>query len=629
MKKSRAYKRWIPIIVIGISVMLYSFITDNKETLISTKEVLTLDEFCEKPELLLNHDPKYLGEISQKLLDPTLRNNLKFQAFGYYTRAEAEYYKQDFREALVSYKTSLHFFKAIKDTIKIATTLNSIGIVNFILSNDVDATESYLEGYKYYEAKNNKLGMGQMFHNIALIYWRSGDYVKLDYYGLKAMNIYKEIGEKDYLADLYNNYAVSLVKRLRYSEGMKYYQLASKLYSEQKNRRGEASITFNIGTLFEYQNNLDSAISYYKEAHKYFSESQDTLNLVNSFQKLARYQLIQEKFESALQLYSQSKILNKKIGDKEIDMQVNKGFAACYEGLGDYQNALKYNKIYQQFNDSLTKTETHTKIAEIESKFRVTQTQKELALTKQSNKAQSVVILFVIIGTFISFVAIYFYLKSYRIEQEKRSLLLEHKVLRTQMDPHFIFNAMSALQCYIMDDKPDEAIRFLSDFSALLRLVLQYSKDELIPISKEKKILEYYLSLQNKRFDNKIRFEINIDEELIASDSVIPPMLAQPFIENSLEHGGLMQFDDAKIWVTLKKVSNRVHLTIIDNGVGIEQSLLRAKASTHKSMATTITHERLKLLNSNQKEKVDLSIQDLSHTGGRGTKVEFSIPLNN
>ena len=443
------------------------------------------------------------------------------------------------------------------------------------------------------------------------------------------MSIYKEIGEKDYLADLYNNYAVSLVKRLRYDEGMKYYKLASTLYSEQKNGRGGASITFNIGTLLEYQNKIDSAIHYYKEAHRYFSDNHDTLNLVNSFQKLAKYQLIQEKYESALQLYSQSKLLNKKIGDKEIEMHVNEGIAVCYEKLGDYQNALKYSKLYQQLNDSLTKTETHTKIAEIESKFRVTQTQKELTLTKQSNKAQSIINLFVIIGTLISFIAIYFYIKSYRIEQEKRSLLLEHKVLRTQMDPHFIFNAMSALQCYIMDDKPEEAIRFLSDFSALLRLVLQYSKDELIPISKEKKILEYYLSLQNKRFDNKIKFEINIDEQLLTSDAVIPPMLAQPFIENSLEHGGLMQFEDAKIWVSLQKVSNRVHLTIIDNGVGIEKSLLKAKEHTHKSMATTITHERLKLLNSNQKEKVDLSIQDLSHIGGRGTKVEFSIPLNN
>ncbi len=629
MKRSRTFGGWFPLVIIVFSVFFYSFITDEKETITSTKEVLTLDEFCEKPELLLNHDPKYLSDISQKLLDPSLRNNYKFQAFGYYARAEAEYYQQNFSAALTSYKSSLHFFRQIKDTLKIASTLNSIGIVNFILSNDAEAAESYLEGYKFYEAKNNKLGMGQMFHNIALIYWRAADYEKLDYYGLKAMSIYKEIGEKDYLADLYNNYAVSLVKRLRYDEGMKYYKLASTLYSEQKNGRGGASITFNIGTLLEYQNKIDSAIHYYKEAHRYFSDNHDTLNLVNSFQKLAKYQLIQEKYESALQLYSQSKLLNKKIGDKEIEMHVNEGISVCYEKLGDFQNALMYANLYKQLNDSLTKTETHTKIAEVESKFRVAQTQKELALTQQSNKAQSVIILFIIIGTFVSFIAIYFYIKSYRIEQEKRSLLLEHKVLRTQMDPHFIFNAMSALQCYIMDDKPDEAIRFLSDFSALLRLVLQYSKDELIPISKEKKILEYYLSLQNKRFDNKIKFEINIDEQLLTSDAVIPPMLAQPFIENSLEHGGLMQFEDAKIWVSLQKVSNRVHLTIIDNGVGIEKSLLKAKEHTHKSMATTITHERLKLLNSNQKEKVDLSIQDLSHIGGRGTKVEFSIPLNN
>lgn len=611
-----------------VVVVSFSVSAQNSNEIILNKEVLTLDEICESQTFLTSRNPEYLRDISVKLLTTKHRNNLKFQAFGNYALAEADYYNQDFEKSLLGYQKALSYFKTINDTLRIASTLNSIGVVNFILSNDAEATQAYLEGFKYYEAKANKLGMGQMLQNVALIYWRSGEYAKSDKYGLQAIGIYKEIGEKGYLADMYNNYAVSLVKRLRYSEGLKYYQLATNIYKELENKRGETSVLFNIGVLFEYQNQMDSAYTYYKQAHTYFTLSHDTLNLVNSFIKLANYLQYKKEYDSALQLLNQSNNLNDKIGDKEARMLANQSLSTCYEALGDYQNAFYYYKLYKQFNDSLSKTATQAKIAEVESAFQVKQAQKALALSIQSNRSQSVLILFIIIGTFVSFIAIYFYIRIYRFEQEKRSLLLEHKVLRTQMDPHFIFNSMSALQCYIMDDKPDDAIRFLTDFSALLRLVLQYSKDELIPIIKEKKILEYYLSLQNKRFDNKIGFEIEIDQALVNLNATIPPMLAQPFIENSLEHGGLAQFEDAKIWVSFKKVENRILLTIIDNGVGVENAQFHFKDNEHKSMAMAITHERLALLNTNQREKVDFSIKDLSHEGGRGTKVEFSIPLN-
>ena len=146
-------------------------------------------------------------------------------------------------------------------------------------------------------------------------------------------------------------------------------------------------------------------------------------------------------------------------------------------------------------------------------------------------------------------------------------------------------------------------------------------------ITTEKDILEHYFALQNKHFDDTIQFSIEIEEELIEKNILIPPMLAQPFIENSLKHARLEQIEDAKITVRFSKTNQYIKLSIEDNGIGIEKSLANNKEkSNHKSMAISITHERLKLMNQNK--RVDLQIIDLSKIGRKGTKVELMIPIS-
>lgn len=434
--------------------------------------------------------------------------------------------------------------------------------------------------------------------------------------------------DTDNLASMYNNYAVNLAKRKNFSLGLFYYQKAIPLYKKTSNKRGESSVIFNIGVLFEHKLQYDSAYSYFQKAHLEFTKMKDTLNLINSYQKLA---MISEKKGDnilAIDMLLIAEQLNKKIGDKEFDSNINYDLSRIHEKLLNYSEALKRYKLYILYSDTIKSQESQTKIAEVESKFLVDQTQRELKLAKQESRIKTsaiiiILLLFIIIGA-----TVYFYWHHFALKEERRVLMLEHKVLRTQMDPHFIFNSLSALQCYIMDDKPEDAIRFLSDFSALLRLVLQYSKSELVPISKEKKILDYYLALQNKRFDNRINFSVEIDDNLLTDEVLIPPMLAQPFIENSLEHAGLDRTENASIVVSFTKTKNNIRLSITDNGIGIEKSLLKPKEdSIHKSMAISITHERLKLINAKQKEKVDLEITDQSRVGLSGTKVEFTIPI--
>ena len=595
------------------------------------KEREYLEIICDSFSKYPSHDPEILKSTANRLLHKDFSDNTKFFSYGNYMLAEAEYYRQNYKESLEKYELSLTGFKTLKDTYRTAVIYSTIGIVHFILGNDDKACEAYLNGFDLYKELDDKRGLGDSYNNLALIYWRADNFEKADYYQLLGINMYKEVGETRSLADMYNNYAANLVKKKQYDKALFYYQQAFNIYQTLGEETGKSIITFNIGELYlAHQNNIDSASFYFNKAHQAFSRDGDTINLVYSYKKLAEINILNKEFKEAISNLTVSELLNKKIKSLDATIDIHKDFAQCYEALGYYKEALNRSRTFAYLNDSISKAETQERIAEIESKFMVEQTQKELKLSQQESELKSFAIIIIILLFFVIGMILFFYWQHYRIKEEQRVLMLEHKVLRTQMDPHFIFNSLSALQCYIMDNKPDEAIRFLSDFSALLRLVLQYSKSELVPITKEKTILDYYLALQNRRFDDKIKFSIDIDEELLLGDVLIPPMLAQPFIENSLEHAGLDKTEDSTIIVTFTKINNCIKLSIVDNGIGIEKSLLHLKEyPIHKSMAISITHERLKLINSHQKVKIDLQITDLSRVGLRGTKVEFTIPFKN
>lgn len=618
---------------IFLMVVFFGFVgetrAESNESISSLEqETSELIEICGSFSSSTNHDPQELKVISDRLLDKRFVNNSKFYAYGYLALAESKYYSQAYSDALIYYQQALSAFELIKDSDRIASIYNSIGVVHFILGNDNEACEAYLKSFKFYEAIGDKQGMGQMYNNLALIYWRSYNYEKADYYALKGIALYKELGEQKYLADMYNNYALNLVNRKKYDEALSYYHQALNIYQRFSADGERAIVISNIGTIFfERLNNVDSANFYYHKALMAWAQNKDTVSLVNGYRRLAQLNMSCKDYKLAISNLLEAERLNEKTNNIVYGLKTSAELSICYEALGDFKEALRRSRLYNQLSDSISKTETQKKIAEVESKFQVQQTKNEMAVLQQKSTLTTIILLSLFIVVLLIAVAIFFYWKSYKMREEQRVLMLEHKVLRTQMDPHFIFNAMSALQCYIMDDKPDDAIRFLSDFSALLRLVLQYSKNELIPVAKEKKILDHYLALQNKRFDNKIKFDIVVGQELLDGNVMMPPMLAQPFVENSLEHGGLHSIEDAMILISLKKEGDFIRLSIEDNGIGIEQSKLVVKETKHKSMAISITQDRLKLLNTHHKGKVNFSMKDLSHEGSRGTRVEFLIPI--
>ncbi len=198
------------------------------------------------------------------------------------------------------------------------------------------------------------------------------------------------------------------------------------------------------------------------------------------------------------------------------------------------------------------------------------------------------------------------------------------------MNPHFIFNSLTSIQNYILDEEAHIASKYLSRFSKLVRSILDSSVEDHVSLEEEIATIENYLELQKIRFQDKFDYSIEVDEKINPENMNIPPMLAQPFIENCIEHGIKHKKSKGHISIRFKSKGNYIMYEVEDDGVGRDKArdILSRQNKNHKSLATAITLERIQVLNKKLKKKISLYVQDLSNSKNEssGTKVQIIIP---
>jgi len=219
-----------------------------------------------------------------------------------------------------------------------------------------------------------------------------------------------------------------------------------------------------------------------------------------------------------------------------------------------------------------------------------------------------------------------------RREISERVTEFELKALRAQMNPHFIFNAINSIQNYMLDNDVDAALGYLSDFAKLIRLTLDNVTKKKISLSEELEYLKYYISLEQMRFDKNFDLEVILSSEIENNKILIPSMILQPYIENSIKHGFIYKESGGKIRLEFTlNVDNILKCTIEDNGVGRKKSReLNKSKKKHTSKGTFITTERLALLNQTQTKKgYKVETIDLydEFNLACGIRVEISIPI--
>lgn len=223
--------------------------------------------------------------------------------------------------------------------------------------------------------------------------------------------------------------------------------------------------------------------------------------------------------------------------------------------------------------------------------------------------------------------------KQLKIDNEMTALKLEN--LRSQMNPHFIFNALNSIQEYILLNKKEEAGNYLGKFAHLIRSYLNNSVEEELTIASEIESLKMYLHLEKMRFEDTFTYDFDVSDALHTDTLFIPTMLLQPYIENAIKHGLLHKEGMQQLYISMRLEdsemgSKKLICVIEDNGIGRKSSQeMKAKRSPlYKSFATKATENRLKLLNKGKKEQVTVKIIDLYNPQGlsKGTRVVLSIP---
>jgi LytS/YehU family sensor histidine kinase len=253
--------------------------------------------------------------------------------------------------------------------------------------------------------------------------------------------------------------------------------------------------------------------------------------------------------------------------------------------------------------------------------------QQEQLVVKKEIKAQKVLTYSLVIALIIALLSSYFIYRS-GLQKRKANQLLALKSLRSQMNPHFIYNSLNSVNNYISKNDERAANKYLSSFSRLMRAVMDNSKHDFVPLNSEIDILNIYLSLEHSRFEEKFDYRFEVDDSVNTDSYLVPPMLIQPFIENAIWHG--LRYLETKgfLKVAIQDKHPHIEIRIEDNGIGRKKSsALKTKhQKTHNSTGMQNIENRIDIIKDLYQINIAVSVEDIDDNGDTGTRVIIHLP---
>jgi hypothetical protein len=402
-----------------------------------------------------------------------------------------------------------------------------------------------------------------------------------------------------------------------------------------------------LGMVSREKKHYKNATLSLNNALMHFKSAGNPEKIAEVYHNISTVFIYQRKFEEALSCLFRSVDIRKKTGEQNQICESYRVLSHIYRELEQPAKALVYLEKYVNHKDSQKIVTTSKNIADLsenyrsELRFRLIQSQansieeqrRKKALTETTlentqlrNKLQLYIIIAMIILVLSAGIIVFYLTKQTKLKQQQREAEMSQTLLRAQMNPHFVFNALSVIQSYIHENDTVNSSKFLVNFSKLMRLILENSSKEFISLETEIEILQKYLEIQKIRFADRFKFSIDIGKDVSVERAMIPPMITQPFVENAIEHGQLHTNKDGVITICFRRSKKLLEVTIEDNGIGRSHSALSEKSKTHKSMGIAITRERIQNLNKKYGTDGFLHIKDLKEGGKRGTKVLIWLP---
>ncbi len=578
-----------------------------------------------------NEMQKYakLALINSKKNNNTIQQSKSYQNIGVSYIILSDYDKAienfDFSERLLSNNNS----KEAKEIL--AKTIGSKGFAHMEQNKYATALEYDFKAMKIYEELKNTLQLSKICNNIGVIYRSIGDNKKALEYFLKANKLQNQ-DNNPAVAVSASNIGLIYLNENQKSKAKQYFDESLKAFEIHPNPRGLGELYNNYSRYYIVENQYDLAKNVLLKAEETFKSIEDQFGLSDTYLLLGEINFKENNLEKSLEFANKSLGMAKELKLPETLMKSEKLLSDIYDKQGNQELALLHLRNYNLEKDNLEKIINEQQRLKTELDFhyeKLQQEQKEIDMRKK----QSVIIGFVVLAFVL--VGLFFYFRNQEREKtlklQKQLAEFEHKALHLQMNPHFVFNCLASISSFIMQNGKEDAMKYLSKFSKLMRLTLEFSKESEIPIDKEIEALQNYLELEQLRFNQKFEFKINKDPE-IEDDTAIPSLLLQPYVENAIIHGVAPK--DGKGFVSIDFTQNDDQLICVieDDGVGINTSreLKKNSVNIHQSMALEISKKRLETLEELENQKVNLTIEELKdeNNNGKGTRITLELPLN-
>ncbi|RZS98834.1 tetratricopeptide repeat-containing sensor histidine kinase [Aquimarina brevivitae] len=526
------------------------------------------------------------------------------------------------------------------------------------------ANGSYNKALKSYKDLLNKVKdkgqLVQIYEGIADAYDKLDRFDSANTYYTKALDLAKSLNDSERIIQINSKLAEVLQKQGKMREANSYLDNSVQL-AEKTSKKAVARQRSRAADMYSKSNRYTEEIALRQQALKDIEELEgetksDTTSTTEEDRtitpqvqnyKIANAFAAQSAYEEAIPYLKESIKEAESRNDLVVQKDATRKLGEVYREKGELKKASEVFEEYEAIIDKLyiQKEQEIAQAARLSRELvaranRITTLEKDRELnenrynlvlaSQELAKQQAVkqkVIIYALIGVMLLFL-LAGYLMYRNIRQQKyANNLLALKSLRSQMNPHFIFNALNSVNTFIATNDELAANRYLTDFSLLMRSVLENSEEDFIPLSKEIELISLYVKLEHFRFQDKFDYQIHIDPTIAVDEYVIPPMLLQPYVENAVWHGLRYKENDGQLTIAFTKLDEHsIEILISDNGIGRQRSkeLKTANQKRQRSQGMSNIKKRITILNAMYKDKVDVEVEDLTHNG-EGTVVRLVL----
>jgi len=506
---------------------------------------------------------------------------------------------------------ALHLAKKNKNPKFIASSLNRLGSV-YDYDNRPDSANYYFLGsLKIYEELNDYHGKGNVFQNLAVMYYYQQDFPNAHKYNLQSIECRQKTGEEKFIAQIYNNMGAMLRQEKKYDQALEMYNKALAIKIKFNDKKSLSATYQNVATVYAIKKEFKRAFDFVEKAITMDLELGNNDDLAKSYlTKADIFNLIGDNV-SARNLLDLSIHTAEKTGNTDQLYKAYEMRSLLDTAMGDYKSGARDMHLSNLYKAKVFKKEKAGAIEKLKVVYETEKKDNEIALLnlENENKAnrQSSLYMVIALTGLLLLISLFFYNKKRKdnllLALQKKEIVEKTEILnlqaaeiarhRSQMNPHFIFNALNSLQGNILKKDNEKSLTQLAILSKLMRATLNNSDKEWISLTEEIDYLSQYTQFEKQRLDFDFSFKIQIDSGIDPENTGIPAMLIQPLIENSIKHAQLHLIKYPEIKFHIAKKDRLLLISLKDNGKGRSGEFNKV----HNSKALSILEKRIKEIN--------------------------------